>query len=223
MEINLDERVMRAMIAETVRAIVEREARPGGMLVHHLEQKVCEAVEAYAPDFVAVAVKMAVRDKLEGVVGRVVERALARHARAAVGAFVLTGAKKTVIVDNSAHPEGGAKGGPVTLLPDGSAFATASWPLPADHWLYCDGEEQAKHEQAMFGSLPLDPGECADRGQVRRATRIALRKATENGKAADYDPDCVVQQLVLALFGPDALAEEALVIEKQEPPGGMPF
>lgn len=24
----------------------------------------------------------------------------------------------------------------VTVLPDGSAFATASWPLPKDHWLY---------------------------------------------------------------------------------------
>ncbi len=27
----------------------------------------------------------------------------------------------------------------VTVLPDGSAFATASWPLPKTHWLYAEG------------------------------------------------------------------------------------
>jgi hypothetical protein len=87
---------------------------------------------------------------------------------------------------------------PVTVLPDGSAFCTASWPLPKDHWLYAEG-----HDEPPMG---LKMGEDDPRRKelvelVRAATQYAVRASTMNGKERDFDPDAMVQNMVVGLLG----------------------
>lgn len=85
-----------------------------------------------------------------------------------------------------------------TILPDGSAFFTASFPLPSDHWLYADG-----HEQPPMG-LKVgtdDPTRQILVEHVRAAARYAVRASTMNGKEPDFDPDAVVQNMVVGLLG----------------------
>lgn len=84
----------------------------------------------------------------------------------------------------------------VTVLPDGSAFFTASFPLPKDHWLY----EPAGEPPAPFRvGLGPDRSKCAD--QIREAARYAIRGATMSGKEKDFDPDALVQNLLVGLLG----------------------
>ena len=88
-----------------------------------------------------------------------------------------------------------------TVLPDGSAFATASWPLPKDHWLYAPrGEwDSARDEYAEC------PAPILTRAQVQAVTaaaRYAIRGATMCGHDQDFDPDALVQNLCYALCGP---------------------
>jgi hypothetical protein len=85
-------------------------------------------------------------------------------------------------------------GGP---LPDGSGFATASFPLPKDHWLTAPG----------FNTPPM-PFRCGwgDKRveltkQIRAAARYAVRSATMNGAEDDFDPDAMVQNFVTGMLG----------------------
>jgi hypothetical protein len=89
----------------------------------------------------------------------------------------------------------------ITVLPDGSAFTTASFPLPKDHWLYAPqgawDSERAKNSecpQPIFGK--------GDRQAVIEAARYAIRGATMCGAEADFDPDALAQNLAYALCGP---------------------
>ncbi len=88
-------------------------------------------------------------------------------------------------------------GGPGVVLPDGSGAFVASWPLPKDHWLY----DERRSEPPM----PMRVGEGAERDvraqQVRSAARFAIRAATMNGKEPDFDPDALVQNMVIGLLG----------------------
>ncbi len=87
-------------------------------------------------------------------------------------------------------------------LPDGSAFAIASFPLPKDHWLY------APREYATGAGEPLElPAPILTHGQreaVVAAIRYAVRGATMCGREQDFDPDAMVQNAVYALCGPYA-------------------
>lgn len=94
----------------------------------------------------------------------------------------------------------------VTVLPDGSAFFTASLPLPADHWLYA--------ERGGWDSVRDDYSECPSpilthelRAEVVAAVRYAIRGATHCGKVKDFDPDALVQNAVYALCGPYGLVQ----------------
>src|SRR5688572_12551480 len=97
----------------------------------------------------------------------------------------------------------------VNELPDGSAFMVASFPLPTDHWLYADGYNTPP--------MPLrlgtdDPRRQAFNEAVRAAARYAIRASTMNGKEADFDPDAMVQNMVVGLLGyhtADGLGGEA--------------
>lgn len=86
---------------------------------------------------------------------------------------------------------------PVTVLPDGSAFCTASFPLPADHWLIAEGYN--------VPPMPLRMGEGHARAvmadKVRAAARYAIRASTMNGAEEDFDPDAMVQNMVVGLLG----------------------
>jgi len=84
----------------------------------------------------------------------------------------------------------------MTRLPDGSGFFTASYPLPKDHWIY---------EETGEPPMPLQMGVSPDRKEyealVRLAAYYAIRGATRSGKAMDFDPDALVQDLIVGLFG----------------------
>lgn len=87
-----------------------------------------------------------------------------------------------------------------TILPDGSAFALASYPLPKNHWLYAPREYEPGAEEPK--ELPHPILTHAQSAEVVAAVRYAIRGATMCGKEADFDPDALVQNAVYALCGP---------------------
>lgn len=88
----------------------------------------------------------------------------------------------------------------VTVLPDGSAFAVGSFPLPKDHWLYAPRQYMPGHDEPV--ELPTPVLTHADRDRVVAAIRYAVRGATMCGTDPDFDPDALVQNAVYALCGP---------------------
>lgn len=106
------------------------------------------------------------------------------------------------------------------ILPDGSGFATMSYPLPAGHWLHAPAEDGYEPPPMPFRmgaaeqlciEISNAPGglvrsfhtftreQFAER--IRSAGKYALRASTMNGKEADYDPDAVLQNLVVGMIG----------------------
>ena len=100
---------------------------------------------------------------------------------------------------NNTHAASGAANN-CTILPDGSAFAVASFPLPKDHWLYAPREYDVDAEHPK--ELPSPILTHALRAEVVSAIRYAIRGATMCGKETDFDPDALVQNAVYALCGP---------------------
>jgi hypothetical protein len=104
---------------------------------------------------------------------------------------------------------GGTVGEIVGPLPDGSGFMTASFPLPKEHWLFSDRKEEPPKPAFSYlwgGTCSLAIGTVEKlKDDIRVAARFAIRAATRNGKEMDFDPDALVQNLVLALLGPEAL------------------
>ena len=97
-----------------------------------------------------------------------------------------------------------------TILPDGSAFAVGSFPLPQDHWLYAPHEYEPGADEPKELLAPILTH--AQRNEVVAAVRYAIRGATMCGKDPDFDPDALVQNAVYALcgsFGRTALATTA--------------
>lgn len=89
----------------------------------------------------------------------------------------------------------------MSVLPDGSAFATASWPLPKDHWLYAPlAAWDSQRDESAECPLPILTN--AQREAVTAAARYAIRGATMRGQEKDFDPDALVQNLCYALCGP---------------------
>lgn len=82
-------------------------------------------------------------------------------------------------------------------LPDGSGFFVASFPLPKTHWLYTEGRSEPP--MPMRTGLGAKRNELAD--QIRDAARHAIRASTMNGKEKDFDPDAMVQNMVVGLLG----------------------
>lgn len=80
-------------------------------------------------------------------------------------------------------------------LPDGSGFATASFPLPDDHWIY--------------GKTPLNPPAPLrmGTGPLRDALAHEIREAGKYAYLAaemsddGHDPDAFLQNLVVGLLG----------------------
>ena len=98
-------------------------------------------------------------------------------------------------------------------LPDGSGFATASFPLPKDHWIYGAGDYEpppmvfrcgAKEEiivkpPHVDGLWVLKRDEMADK--IRTAAKYAIRASTMKGREMDFDPDAMVKNLIVGLLG----------------------
>src|SRR4051812_28661680 len=90
------------------------------------------------------------------------------------------------------------------VLPDGSAFFTASLPLPKDHWLYAPRCAEWDSERDTTADTPRPILTHEQREAVIAAVRYAIRGATSCGKDADFDPDALVLNAVYALCGPFA-------------------
>ena len=82
-------------------------------------------------------------------------------------------------------------------LPDGSGCFTASWPLPKDHWLYTDHD----NDPPMPMRVGVGPKRNELAAQVKAAARYAIRASTMNGKETDFDPDAMVQNMIVGLLG----------------------
>lgn len=85
-----------------------------------------------------------------------------------------------------------------TYLPDGSGFFVGSLPLPKDHWLTADGHNEPPMPLQMGVD---DPERKRLTVGVVAAARYAIRGATMNGTLMDFDPDALVQNLIVGLFG----------------------
>ena len=90
----------------------------------------------------------------------------------------------------------------VTVLPDGSAFAIASCPLPKDHWLYANGSDEWDTQRDTSKDTPLPIMDRTHKDKIIAAAKWAIRGATMNGKEDDFDPDAMVLNFVYALCGP---------------------
>lgn len=87
------------------------------------------------------------------------------------------------------------------VLPDGSAFATASFPLPADHWLYQANADGLTGPPPMSFRMIACEHRTLFEEKLRVATQWALRAATRCGKEGDLDPDALVQNVILGMLG----------------------
>jgi len=86
----------------------------------------------------------------------------------------------------------------VILLPDESGMAMLSMPLPKDHWLTADGFNEPP--------MPFRLGTNNENHRwiaeaIRAAGRYAIRSSTMNGKEEDFDPDAMLQNLVVGMIG----------------------
>ena len=108
-----------------------------------------------------------------------------------------------------------------TILPDGSAFAVASFPLPKDHWLYAPREYDVDAEHPK--ELPSPILTHALRAEVVSAIRYAIRGATMCGKETDFDPDALVQNAVYALCGPYGSATHVAQVQGTIPDPDDPW
>ena len=82
-------------------------------------------------------------------------------------------------------------------LPDGSGAFVASLPLPKDHWLYSEGINDPPAPMR----IGVGPGRSELATQIRAAARYAIRASTMNGKETDFDPDAMVQNMIVGLLG----------------------
>lgn len=97
----------------------------------------------------------------------------------------------------------------VERLPDGSGACVMSMPLPANHWLTQPGYNVPPMK---FRLGTLNPCRKQWVEDITAAGRYAVRCATMNGAENDFDPDALVQNLVVGMLGyftPDGLSSDA--------------
>jgi hypothetical protein len=116
-------------------------------------------------------------------------------------------------------------------LPDGSGVAFGSFPLPKDHWLY---DEKYEPPPMPFRIGTDDPRRRELVRVIVAAGRYAVRGATMKGKEMDFEPDALVQNLVVGMLGyftsdgldnedqgnPDVVPPLFFVPEQEVPPCG---
>jgi hypothetical protein len=115
-------------------------------------------------------------------------------------------------------------GGTVTELsgplPDGSGFMVGSFPLPKGHWLTAGSDG--------FNVPPMPMRMGWDRPErkrmesaLREAGKYACRAATNNGKIIGFDPDALIQNLIVGMLGYwtiDGLSSDAFANPENPPP-----
>ncbi len=88
------------------------------------------------------------------------------------------------------------------ILPDGSAVAVVSLPLPKTHWLYAPRQYMPGAEEPVELPSPCLERTAENYERAKLAIRYAIRGATMCGKEMDFDPDALVQNALYALIGP---------------------
>lgn len=114
-----------------------------------------------------------------------------------------------------------ASGGKVEeafALPDGSGGAVVSFPLPQNHWLYGHDDKPIPGYSFTYNAPPMpfrmgtdDPRREEWASKIRLAARYAVRASTMDGKEEDFDPDAMVQNMVVGMLGywtPDGLTDD---------------
>jgi hypothetical protein len=86
-------------------------------------------------------------------------------------------------------------------LPDGSAFACLTLPLPEAHWIYQKDKEGFSPPPPMPLRMAIGPERDAFAEQVRGAAKWAIQGATMQGAEMDFDPDAMVQNFIVGLLG----------------------
>jgi hypothetical protein len=115
-------------------------------------------------------------------------------------------------------------------LPDGSGFAMMSMPLRKDHWIYGAKESETRQvgddskcryepppmiirmgaqDEMFFGvrgngqvkEMPFILTKEQFAELIRKAGRYAVRAATMKGEEMDFDPDALLQNLVVGFLG----------------------
>lgn len=89
-------------------------------------------------------------------------------------------------------------------LPDGSGFATASFPLPKDHWLTANPDDpnippmvlRCGVDQKLHGLSRRQWDEM-----LIKAAKYAIRASTANGKIDDFDPDAMARNFLNGCLG----------------------
>jgi hypothetical protein len=109
----------------------------------------------------------------------------------------------------------------VTILPDGSAFAVVEMALPADHWLYSrdiEGFVEPPPMTIRAGTASIYRKELVTK--ITQAARYAVRASTACGKVQDFDPDAMVQNMIIGLVG--YFTEDGLGSEPWQNPDPIP-
>lgn len=104
-------------------------------------------------------------------------------------------------------------------LPDGSGAFTAKLSLPKDHWIYDNGEGTGQPPMPMRMGV-ISPFRPVFEKAVREAAMYAIRASTQCGRDQDFDPDALVNNMLVGLFGyftEDGLAGDALDAFEQHP------
>lgn len=106
----------------------------------------------------------------------------------------------------------------VGALPDGSGFALIMVPLPKNHWMYGDLTTERQGDWGSFEPPPMpmrigkdDPRRKELTEMLIKAGRYAVRSATMQGQVIDFDPDALIQNLVVGMLGyhtPDGLSSD---------------
>lgn len=100
-------------------------------------------------------------------------------------------------VKNMIEGAGGAVHAVVGPLPDGSGFMTASFPLPKDHWIY----EETGEPPMPFRMGTDNPIRREWMEKITESARYAIKASTMSGKEMDFDPDAMIQNLIVGMLG----------------------
>lgn len=98
-------------------------------------------------------------------------------------------------------------------LPDGSGVFTGKFELPKDHWIYQSSGDGSGEPPAYMRMGTQSPFRPVFEKAVRAAVKYAVRASTRCGQDKDFDPDALVQNALIGLFGyftPDGTAGDVL-------------
>jgi hypothetical protein len=86
-------------------------------------------------------------------------------------------------------------------LPDGSGVSIGSLPLPKDHWIY-QSDNNREIPLVNLSLLEIDEAQRSVlEAELREALKYAIRGATFNGRDENFDPDALLQNFRVAVFG----------------------